>query len=96
MVISPGSMGYDIGELDSGVTERLREVKAVLDHAGTAKITENLAGVRWAKLLFNVAASGMSTALGATGGKVMESDKAADAVIYIMVEANGARLPSRK
>jgi 2-dehydropantoate 2-reductase len=82
----PEQMGYDIGELDGRVTERLQRVKSVLDHAGTANITTNLAGVRWTKLLFNVAASGMSTALGATGGEIMASDKAADAVIYIMIE----------
>ncbi len=57
-----------------------------MDHAGKATVMENLAGVRWTKLLFNVAASGMSTALGATGSQLMESDKAADAVIYIMIE----------
>jgi 2-dehydropantoate 2-reductase len=82
----PDQMGYDIGELDGTVSERLERVKGVLDHAGTAAITDNLSGVRWTKLLFNVAASGMSTALGATGGEIMENDKAADAVIYIMIE----------
>jgi 2-dehydropantoate 2-reductase len=80
MTSDPDQMGYDIGELDGKETERLRRVKSVLDHAGTAHITSNLAGVRWTKLLFNVAASGMSTALGATGGEMMASDKAADAV----------------
>ena len=86
MTSDPEQMDYEIGALEGGTTARLQQVKEVLDHAGTAIISENLAGVRWTKLLFNVAASGMSTALGATGGELMESDKAADAVIYIMIE----------
>ena len=65
----PGQMGYEIGELDGGITRRIEGVKAVLDHAGTAVVTDNLAGTRWSKLLFNVAASGVSAALGATGGR---------------------------
>ncbi len=86
MTSDPDQMGYEIGELDGRITERLEEVKGVLDHAGMGMITSNLTGTRWTKLLFNVAASGMSTALGATGGKIMESEKATDAVIYIMIE----------
>ena len=86
MTSDPEQMDYEIGALDGGTTARLQQVKEVIDHAGKAIISENLAGVRWTKLLFNVAASGMSTALGATGGELMESDKAADAVIYIMIE----------
>jgi 2-dehydropantoate 2-reductase len=82
----PERMDFEIGELDGPVTERLRMVKSVLDQAGKASITGNLAGLRWTKLLFNVGASGMSAALGATGGEIFESDKACDAVIFIMLE----------
>ncbi|MEW6555146.1 MAG: ketopantoate reductase family protein [Actinomycetota bacterium] len=86
MTSDPEQMDYEIGELDGGVTPRLRQVKEVMDHAGKATMMDNLAGVRWTKLLFNVAASGMSTALGAVGSQLMESDKATDAIIYIMLE----------
>jgi 2-dehydropantoate 2-reductase len=86
MTSDPDQMGYEIGELDGRVTERIEKVKAVLDHAGSATITDNLAGVRWSKLLFNVAASGMSTALGSAGGRIIDDDKATDAVIFIVIE----------
>lgn len=86
MTSDPDQMGYEIGELDGAVAERIKEVKGVLDHAGTANITENLAGVRWSKLLFNVGASGVSAALGAMGGEIMDDDKASDTVLYIMIE----------
>jgi 2-dehydropantoate 2-reductase len=82
----PDQMDYEIGELDGAFTERIKAVKSVLDRAGRASITANLTGLRWTKLLFNVGASGMSAALGATGGEIFDSDKATDAVICIMIE----------
>ena len=86
MTSDPDRMEYEIGEPDGSVTERIKRVKSVLDHAGTAKITENLQGLRWTKLLVNVGYSGMSTMLGATGGEILDNDKAGDAVIHIMIE----------
>jgi 2-dehydropantoate 2-reductase len=86
MTSDPDQMGYEIGELDGKMTGRIEMVKDVLDNAGSATITGNLAGVRWTKLLFNVGASGISTALGASGGRIMDDDKATDAVIFIMIE----------
>ncbi len=83
----PEQMDYEIGELDGELTDRVNLVKDVLDRAGRAAVSNNLQGVRWTKLLFNVAASGMSAALGATGGQIMDDDKACDAVILIAVEA---------
>ncbi len=86
MTTDPDQMDYDIGELDGRVTERIKRVKSILDHAGTAHITENLQGLRWTKLLFNVGGSGLSTVLGVAGGEVMNHDKAIDAVIHILIE----------
>jgi 2-dehydropantoate 2-reductase len=82
----PAQMNYDMGELDGTVTDRIDRVKSVLDNAGTATVSDNLTGVRWTKLMFNAAASGLSAALGATGGRMMENDKACDAIIFIMIE----------
>jgi 2-dehydropantoate 2-reductase len=86
MTSDPDQMEYEIGELDGRVTERIKRVKSVLDHAGTAKINENLPGLRWTKLLVNVGYSGMSTMLGVAAGEILDNDKASDAVIHIMIE----------
>jgi 2-dehydropantoate 2-reductase len=86
MTSDPDQMDYDIGELDGRVTERIKGVKAVLDHAGRAIITENLQGLRWTKFLVNAAYSGMSTALGVAAGEIMNNDRATDAAIHIMIE----------
>ncbi len=82
----PNQMDYEIGELDGQLTERVQAVKSVLDNAGKAQITENLLGLRWTKLLFNVGASGVSAALGVAGGLILDDDKATDSVIFIMIE----------
>lgn len=82
----PAQMTYDVGELDGVMSDRIERVKEVLDKAGQALITDNLAGVRWTKLLVNVAMSGLSTALDCDYGAVLDDDKAVTAAICIMME----------
>ncbi len=82
----PDDMTYDIGELDGKITDRIRNVEEVLNHAGKAIITENLPGIRWTKLLVNVAMSGLSTVLGCPYGDILDDDKAITAAICIMLE----------
>lgn len=84
---APEEMTYDIGELDGSTTDRIERVKEVLDNAGEAIITENLVGVRWTKLLVNVAMSGLSTVLDCDYGVILDDDKAVTAAICIMLEA---------
>jgi 2-dehydropantoate 2-reductase len=79
-------MTYDIGELDGTITGRLQGVKSVLDHAGTAIVTQNLAGIRWTKLLANASLSGMSAALGCSYGEILDNDRALTAALYIIIE----------
>ena len=82
----PEKMTYDIGELDGAITNRIKTVKEVLDHAGHATITENLVGVRWTKLLINASMSGLSTVLGCNYGDVIDDDKAVAAAVLIILE----------
>ncbi len=82
----PEDMTYDIGELDGRVTERIKSVKEVLDNAGEAMITENLVGVRWTKLLVNVAMSGLSTVLDCNYGQIVDDEKASYAALCVMLE----------
>lgn len=86
LTTDPESMTFDIGELDGSVTERLQGLKELLDKAGKAEITENLVGVRWTKLLVNVAMSGLSTVLGCSYGDIIDDEKATDAALCVMIE----------
>ncbi len=80
------AMTYDIGELDGSISPRIEAVKAVLDKAGKAEISTNLAGVRWTKLLANVSLSGLGAALNCTYGEILDNDKAIRAAASIIVE----------
>lgn len=82
----PDDMTYDVGELDGTVTGRIEKVKEVLDHAGTAIITDNLPGVRWTKLLVNISMSGLSTVLDCDYGAILDDDRAITAAICIVLE----------
>ncbi len=82
----PDKMTYDIGEMDAARTERIGQVKDVLDHAGSAEITKNLMGVRWSKLLVNITFSGMSTVIGGSYGEVLDDEKAIRLAADITVE----------
>jgi 2-dehydropantoate 2-reductase len=65
---------FQIGELDGSQTERVQQIKGILELVGGTKVTDNLVGTKWSKLLVNVALSGMSTALGCTFGDVLHDD----------------------
>jgi len=86
MTSDQDKMTYEIGELDGGATERLHQVKAVLDLAGTCYITDNFTGIRWTKLLINAAYSGMSAALGCNYADVLDNDKARLCAAFIADE----------
>jgi 2-dehydropantoate 2-reductase len=65
---------FQIGELDGQITDRLKEIKSILDLVGKTSISNNLQGTKWSKLLVNAAMSGMSAALGGTFGDVLSND----------------------
>jgi 2-dehydropantoate 2-reductase len=65
---------FQIGELDGTITERILNIKAVLDFVGNTTVSDNLMGTKWSKLTINVALSGMSAALGCTFGDVLNNE----------------------
>lgn len=83
---APEKMTYDLGELDGATTERLQKVAKILSLAGTPEIVTNLPGVRWTKLLVNATFSGMSAALGATFGDILDNEKALSCAAHIANE----------
>ncbi len=88
MLTSPVDlMGFDVGELNGAITERLRSVAAILRLVCPTAMTTNLAGIRWAKLAANAAYSGMGSALGCTMGEVQADPKALLCAAYAANEA---------
>ncbi|MCG3421198.1 ketopantoate reductase family protein [Oceanobacillus jordanicus] len=77
---------FQIGELDGTTTDRIQQIKEVLDLVGNTTISTNLVGTKWAKLLVNVAMSGLSTALGCTYGDVLNNKDAVTSAVMLADE----------
>jgi len=65
---------YRAGEVHGRVTARAQEVCRLVGHADSAKVTANLWGERWSKLVANVMANGLSAATGLGGGQMLQND----------------------
>jgi 2-dehydropantoate 2-reductase len=77
---------FDIGELDGALTPRLEEVKRILNFVGHCHVSDNILGIKWAKLLMNATFSGMSAALGCRFGDVLSNETAMFSLAHIADE----------
>jgi 2-dehydropantoate 2-reductase len=65
---------FRTGEVHGRITPRAQEVCRLVGLADSAKVTDNLWGERWSKLVANVMANGMSACTGLTGRQILESE----------------------
>jgi 2-dehydropantoate 2-reductase len=65
---------YRAGEVHGRVTPRAQEVCRLVGLADSAKVTPNLWGERWSKLVANAMANGLSACTGLTGGEMLQSE----------------------
>ena len=90
MLTSPAealaSFAFDVGKLDGGEHPRLAQVQAYLACVGGTRLTSNLVGIRWTKLLMNATFSGMSAALGCSFGELLADDKAMTCLAFVADE----------
>lgn len=77
---------FDIGELDGSITDRVKEVKSILNFVGGTNISDNLIGAKWSKLLLNASLSGLSAALNCTFGEVLNNEIAVSSAANIADE----------
>ena len=80
-------MTYDIGELDGQITERIRRLEQILNHAGKVNVHTNLVGVRWTKLTNNSCYSTMGAIVAGTYGDVLDNPTAVRCAAFIMNES---------
>lgn len=69
-------MFFTLGTFDGTESPALIEVKEVLEKMTTVEISDNLMGLRWAKLLINATFSGLSTVMGGIFGDILEDERA--------------------
>ena len=55
---------FAVGELDGAITDRAKEVAALLRHSARVDVTENIFGAKWSKLVVNSMTMGPYTLLG--------------------------------
>ena len=60
---------YRVGEVHGRITPRAEEVARILKHADSSKVTNNLWGERWSKLVINSMRNGLSAATALSGNQ---------------------------
>src|SRR5215510_14062414 len=65
---------FRTGEVHGRITDRAQEICKLVGYSDSAKVTDNLWGERWSKLVANVMGKGRSACTGLTGGQMLESD----------------------
>jgi 2-dehydropantoate 2-reductase len=65
---------YRTGEVHGSITERAHEVCRLVSYADSAKVTDNLWGERWSKLVMNSMANGVSACTGLPGVQITQNE----------------------
>src|SRR6266513_1831556 len=72
--VDRGHTVYRTGEVHGRITERAQEVYRLVSHADSAKVTDNLWGERWSKLVTNSMANGVSACTGLSGAQMAQNE----------------------
>ncbi len=65
---------FRTGEVHGAITERAHEVCRLVGTADSAKVTDNLWGERWSKLVTNAMANGVSACTGLSGVEITQNE----------------------
>lgn len=65
---------FRVGEVHGRITDRAQEVCRLVSYADSAKVTNNLWGERWSKLVTNAMANGMSASTGLISKEILLDD----------------------
>jgi 2-dehydropantoate 2-reductase len=65
---------FRVGEVHGRITDRAKEVCRLVSYADSAKVTDNLWGERWSKLVTNAMANGMSASTGLISRDILMND----------------------
>src|SRR6266702_1146922 len=65
---------FRAGEVHGRITQRAEEICRLVGYADSAKVTSNLWGERWSKLVANAMGNGLSACTGLPGGEMLQSE----------------------
>lgn len=80
------TLSFSLGSFGIHRSEKLDEIRKLLETMGHVDVEENFIGARWAKLLVNSAFSGLSAVLGATFGQIAKNKSSRKLVQMIIKE----------
>jgi len=67
--------GFVIGELDGQQTQRIREIASLMSPCGEIKITQNIMGILWSKLIWNSMMNPLTAISGLGTGSIIKNDR---------------------
>ena len=82
----PDRLTFSIGSLTKHRSEKLDQIKELLEVVGHVTIEDNFMGARWSKILINSAFSGMSAVLGCTFGEAVKQKESRKCIQRLMNE----------
>src|SRR5262245_58021369 len=65
---------FRAGEVHGRITQRVEEICRLVGYADSAKVTGNLWGERWSKLVTNAMANGIAACTGLSSGEMLHND----------------------
>jgi 2-dehydropantoate 2-reductase len=77
---------FNLGEYSGKATGRTQQVQRILSCVGPTKISDNMRGMKWTKLMGNATFSGLSVVLGCTFGEASADDCSYTCARYISLE----------
>ncbi len=67
--------GFVLGELDGSASERVQDLGTVMAACGKIKISENIMGILWSKLIWNSMLNPLTAISGLGTGSILQHDK---------------------
>lgn len=77
---------FRAGELHGRITDRVEEVAELVGHTDSSKVTTNIWGERWTKLVINSSHNGLSACTGLGGNDMVRDDGARSVNIRLTAE----------
>lgn len=82
----PEKMDMVIGELDGKISARLKTIGCLLENIGKVKLSQNIQGLKWTKLIMNANFMGLCGVLGCKLGDVLFNKDLVKYVPYVALE----------
>lgn len=84
-----GNGGTVIGEIEGGLTDRIKKIGDLLDIArlGPVEISDNIMGVIWDKLIINVGINPLTAVTGLKNGQLLDYEESLSLLDQLVAEA---------